>query len=281
MGLTLKPSGWRKFDERDKGVHLNLIGSAKNFLKYQFLLKELVLREIKLKYKRSVLGILWSVLNPLLMMLILNVVFSTLFRFDIPNFLVYYLTGSLLFGFMNEATSGALYSIFGNAGLINKVYIPKYIFPIAKTVSAFVNFCFSLIALAIVAAITRVTPRPALLMAPLLFLMLFIFVLGLSLIFGTYTVFFRDLIHFHGILMIMWMYLTPIFYPEKMLAARVPWLLTINPIYYFVKYFRYIILDGQPASLGLNLSCFSVSVVSLLIGLTVFRLNQHRFALFF
>ena len=260
---------------------LSLLGSARNLFKYRFLLNELVVREIKIKYKKSALGILWSVLNPLFMMLILNVVFSELFRFAIPNFVVYYLTGFVLFNLMQEATSGALFSIFGNSGLINKVYIPKYIFPMAKTESAFVNFLFSLVALTLVAAFTGVHASLPLLIAPILFGLFFVFVLGLSLIFSTYAVFFRDLVHFHGILMIMWMYVTPMFYPEKILSDRVPWLLSINPIYYFIRYFRIIVLDGKFPPLSLNLWCVGISLVSLFIGSLVFKLNQDRFALYF
>jgi ABC-2 type transport system permease protein len=260
---------------------LNLVGSTRNFLRYRFLLSELVVREIKLKYKRSVLGILWSVLNPLLMMIIMSIVFSGLFRLDIPNFLVYYLTGSLLFGFMQEATSGALYSIFGNAGLINKVYIPKYIFPMAKAISALVNFFFSLVALTIVAAFTGVSASLALLAAPLLFILLFTFVLGLSLIFATYAVFFRDLIHFHSIFMLMWMYVTPIFYPEILLNDRVPWLIKANPVYYYIRFFRGIVFDGEFPSGRLTLWCAIIAAGSLLAGLAVFKLNQNRFAQYF
>jgi ABC-2 type transport system permease protein len=208
-------------------------------------------------------------------------VFSQLFRFDIPNFLVYYLTGSLVFSFMQEATGGALYSIFGNAGLINKVYIPKYIFPIAKTASAFVNFLFALIALALVAALTGVRLSFALLMAAPLFIMLFIFVLGLSMIFATYTVFFRDLIHFHGILMLMWMYVTPVFYPESILLNKMPLLVTLNPIYMFIRYFRLIVLHGTLPGWHLGAECLLVSIVSFLVGILVFKKNQDRFVLYF
>ena len=260
---------------------VRLRGSVRNFLKYRFLLNELVVREIKIKYKRSVLGILWSVLNPLFMMLIMNVVFSQLFRLDIPNFLVYYLTGVLLFNLMQEATSGALYSIFGNSGLINKVYIPKYIFPMAKTESALVNFLFSLIALIIVATFTGVHASLALLMALPLFAVFFAFILGLSLVFSTYAVFFRDLVHFHGILMLMWMYVTPMFYPEKLLRDRVPWLLSLNPIYYFIRYFRTIVLEEKIPSFELSLWCIGMSLASLCIGLLVFKRNQDRFVLYF
>ncbi|MDP2816407.1 MAG: ABC transporter permease [Rectinemataceae bacterium] len=260
---------------------MKLIVWFENFLKYRFLLNELVIREIKLKYKRSVLGILWSVLSPLLMMLILDVVFSRLFRFQIPNFLVYYLTGSLIFGFMQEATSGAIFSVFGNAGLINKVYIPKYVFPIAKTVSAFVNFGFSLIALVFVTLITGIMPSFALVTAPILFITLFAFVLGLSLIVGTYAVFFRDLIHFHGIFMLMWMYLTPIFYPENIIPDTIKWIVAGNPIYAYIKFFRTIVIDMRFPSMRQIAICTVWGIVSLALGLYVFKRNQNRFALYF
>jgi ABC-2 type transport system permease protein len=244
-------------------------------------MSELVVREIKIKYKRSVLGIVWSVLNPLLMMMVLSVVFAQLFRFDIPNYLVYYLTGSVVYGFMQEATAGALSSVFGNAGLINKVYIPKYIFPVAKTVSAFVNFFFALIALTFVAIFTGVTVSFSLFMAIPFFVVLFLFVLGLSLIFSTYAVFFRDLIHFHGIFMLMWLYITPVFYPDGILKDKAPWLLQYNPLYYFIKCFRIIVLDGAFPDAALGLTCLWVSLASFFIGLLVFKRNQDKFALYF
>jgi ABC-2 type transport system permease protein len=256
-------------------------GWIRNFLKYRFLVGELVVREIKIKYKRSVLGILWSLLNPLMMMVILNFVFSSLFRFDIPNFLVYYLTGYLLFMLMQEATGGALFSIIGNAGLISKVYIPKYVFPFAKAVSALVNLGFALIPLVLVAALTGVRASLALLALPLLFLTAFMFVLGLCLVFGALTVFFRDIIHFHGILMLMWMYLTPIFYPEKIIPHNLQWVLDANPMYLYIKSFRLIVLNGIFPSFTSNMSCLGVGITVLIIGLIVFKVNQNRFTLYF
>jgi ABC-2 type transport system permease protein len=118
-------------------------------------------------------------------------------------------------------------------------------------------------------------------MAVPLFVLLYIFVLGLSLIFATYTVFFRDLIHFHGILMLMWMYMTPIFYPEKILLDKAPWLLKLNPLYLYIKYFRLIVLNGTLPSIQYHLVCVGVSVLSLVVGLLVFKKNQDRFALYF
>lgn len=260
---------------------MRIVSSFRNLWKYRFLVSELVRREIKSKYKRSILGILWSVLNPLLMMLILNVIFSDFFKVEIPNYLVYYLTGSLLFNFLTEASSGALFSIFTNSGLINKVYIPKYIFPVAKTISAFTNFLFALIALCIVAIFSGISGSISIFATPLLFLMLFMFVLGISLIFATFTVFFRDLIHFHGIFMMMWMWVTPIFYPVKILEEKSVLFLKLNPMYYYISYFRKVILDHQIPDLNHHLCCFFIGLFSLCIGLLAFKKNQDKFALYF
>jgi ABC-2 type transport system permease protein len=260
---------------------MNIKGSIAVFRKYLFLLGQLVSREIKLRYQRSVLGIAWSVLNPLLMMLILNVVFSNLFRMDIPNYLVFYLTGSLIFSFLSEATGGSLTSIIGNAGLIKKVYIPKYIFPMAKVTSAFVNFGFSLIALALVCAFTGVVPSPVLLLALPFFLVLYVFVLGLSLIFAAYTVFFRDLVHIHAILMMIWMYITPIIYPEKILPEQYAWILKVNPLYPYIRVFRDMVLYGNMPSAGLFAACALLAALSLAAGLVIFKRNQDKFMLYF
>ena len=125
------------------------------FLKYKYLLHNLISRDLKVKYRRSTLGLLWSVLNPLLMAIVISIVFQNFFKFAVPNFAVYYLTGSLIFNFMNEATSSAMVSIVGNAPLIKKVYIPKYIFPLEKVMFAFVNMLFSMIALVIMMGVTK------------------------------------------------------------------------------------------------------------------------------
>lgn len=250
-----------------------------NFIRYKYLLKQLVIRDIKVKYKRSVLGILWSILNPLLMMTVINIVFSNLFRVQIENFIVYYLTGNVFFAFMSEATGTALTAVFGNAALIMKVYIPKYIFPLAKALSAFVNLLFSLVAVAIMVIATGVKVTPALLFMPLILFYLLIFTIGFSLIFATYAVFFRDLLHLHGVMMAIWMYLTPIMYPPEILPESYRWILNFNPIYYFIRYFRQLVLDGKIPSLELNLICIMISFVSLAIGLLVFYRNQNKFIL--
>lgn len=131
-----------------------LHNSWHNFSKYRPLIRELVTRDLKVKYRRSVLGYMWSILNPLLMMLLQTLVFSYMFRFDIPNFPLYLICGNTLFNFFNESTNMGMGSVLGNASLIKKVYVPKFIFPISRVVSSFVNLLFSLAAILLVMLIT-------------------------------------------------------------------------------------------------------------------------------
>lgn len=247
---------------------------------HHYLLQQLVLRDLRVKYKRSLLGILWSVLNPLLSMLVLSLVFSEIFRVQIKNFVVYFLAGSILFSFMSEATMAALHSIFQNGALLMKIRIPKYIFPLSKTISAFINLLFALIALAIMIPITGVPISFTMLLTPLLLLYVFLFVCGLSLIWGTYTVFFRDLVHFHTIFTMLWMYMTPLFYPPEIIPLHYRWILDINPLYYYVEYFRQIVLYQQWPSLSLNLICLGIGLFSLWLGSVVFRRNDNQLILY-
>ena len=138
-----------------KSTQGQLHNSWHNFSKYRPLIRELVTRDLKVKYRRSVLGYVWSILNPLLMMLLQTLVFSYMFRFDIPNFPLYLICGNTLFNFFNESTNMGMGSVLGNASLIKKVYVPKFIFPISRVVSSFVNLLFSLAAILLVMLITR------------------------------------------------------------------------------------------------------------------------------
>lgn len=256
-----------------------LRGYFEKFFKYRYLLQELVVKDVKVKYRRSVLGLLWSVLNPLLMMLVITAVFSTIFKFQIENFPAYYLTGSLIFNFVSEATTGAISSIVGGAGLIKKVYIPKYIFPLEKVLFAFVNALFSLIAVAIVFLILQVKPTWTMILFPIPLFYALVFSAGLGLILATLNVFFRDVGHLYSVWITAWMYLTPIVYPMDILPEFMKSLLLFNPLYHFVEYFRDVMLYGVLPSMQTNLICIGFSVVFFIIGLIVFKKNQDKFIL--
>ena len=250
------------------------------FRHYQSLLYELVARDIKVRYKRSFLGLLWTIINPILYMMVLTLVFSRLFRSDIENYSVYLLTGNILFTFFNEASTNALHSVVDNGNLIKKVYIPKYLFPFSKAMSSVVNVLFSMIALLLVMAVTKVPLKPTLLLTPLVLLYIVMFALGIGLILSTVMVFFRDIAQLYSIITLLWMYLTPIFYPTALLEDAAPWALVVNPLYRYINYFRSLVLEGVIPGLQENLICFMVSAVTLVVGLFVFYRQQDKFILY-
>lgn len=251
------------------------------FFHYKELLVQLVTRDIKLKYRRSILGYLWSVLNPLLIMLVLTAVFSQLFNMRAPNYPVYFLTGQVMFNFMSEATTLASNSIILNAALIKKTYVPKYIFSVAKVSSSLVNLLFSLVALWIVMAVTGVKITLWFLLFPVVILELYVFSLGLGLFLAQATVFFRDVQYLYSVIVTAWMYLTPIIYTVDKLPK---WLLNIiqywNPMYYYVVQFRNTMLDGKASEPYLVLGGIGFALVFLVLGLWAFKRNQHKFILY-
>jgi len=250
------------------------------FKKYKYLLTNLIERDLKVKYRRSVLGLMWSVLNPLLMMLVITAVFMNIFKFDIKNFPVYYLTGALIFNFVSEATSTSMNSVIGAAPLIKKVYIPKYIFPLEKCLFAFVNMLFSLIAVAIVFLILRTQIHWTILLFPIPMIYTFVFSLGLSLILSSINVFFRDVGHLYAVWVTAWMYFTPIIYPASILPATMQTVLKLNPLYYYVEYFRDVMIYGNVPNLTDNLICIGFSVITLILGLVIFKKKQDKFILY-
>lgn len=252
--------------------------------RYKYLLYDLVTKDIKTKYRRSLLGILWSILNPLLMMAVLTAVFSNIIRVEVEGgFALFYLTGYIMFNFISEATGFSLHTIINAAPLIRKVYIPKYIFPLEKCIFSFVNMLFSLIAFVIVFVafcITgSVTPHLSMLMFPIPMIYIFVFCLGISLALSAAVVFFRDIGHIWGILLTLWMYASPIIYPVSILPGWVASIVKINPLTHYISYFRDVMLYGKIPSLEENLICLVYSVASVMLGAVIFRKKQDKFLL--
>lgn len=245
-----------------------------------FVLTSLVAKDFKLKYRRSALGVLWSVLNPLLMMIVLTAVFSTVFRFQIENFALYLILGQTLFGLMSDATSGAMTSIIDSSSLIKKIRINKMIFPLEKVVFALVNFAISLIAVVAVMVFFQVAPTWNLLLLPLLLLYVFLFSLGLGLLVSALSVFFRDVTHLWSVILTAWTYATPLFYPIEILPEFLAPLMQYNPMYHYVTYFREIVLWGMTPSLAENLICFGCALAAFAIGYVVFRKKEKKFILY-
>ena len=255
-------------------------GEFSQLYKYIPLLQELVIRDLKIKYRRSFLGYLWSLMNPLLMMWILTIVFSYVFRFDIPNYPLYLIIGQVVFNFVSESTTNSMYSIVGNAALLKKVYVPKAVFPLARVASSFVTMLFSMVAIFIVMVATHVPLTLTLLLLPVPLVFLFIFSLGVSLIVSAVAVYLRDMFHLYGVFTTAWSFLTPIFYPVSIVPKDFSWMLFFNPLYYIVTYFREICIYDVIPSLQDTVFCFGISLLTLLIGCMVFKLLQNRFLLY-
>lgn len=250
------------------------------FNKYKSLLKNLIQRDLKVKYRRSALGIMWSVLNPLLMMLVISAVFANVFKFNIKDFPIYYITGAWIFNFVSEATTTSLTSVLGAAPLIKKVYIPKYIFPLEKCLFSFVNMAFSLIAVAIVYLIFRVQLHWTIILFPVVMVYALIFSIGLSLILSTVNIFFRDVGHLYSVWITAWMYFTPIIYPITALPEKMVTFIKLNPLYYYVEYARDILIYGTVPSLQQNIICIGFSIIALAIGVFAFKKKQDKFILY-
>lgn len=245
-----------------------------------FILTSLISKDFKLKYRRSVLGVFWSVLNPLLMMCVLSAVFSFMFRFDIENFPLYLILGSTLFTLMADSTTTAMNSIIEASSLIKKIRIEKILFPCEKVLFQLVNYCLSLIAVAAVMLYFQVVPTINILFLPLLLLYVLIFSTGIGLLLSALVVFFRDIGHLWSVVITAWTYATPLFYPISILPDWMQTIMNFNPMYHYVTYLREIALWGQTPGIQENLICFGMGVVVFLLGVVVFKRLEKKFILY-
>lgn len=259
--------------------NIHLSASLQRLNKYKPLIHELVTRDLKIKYRRSFLGYVWSLLNPLLMMAVMSLVFSYMFRFDIPNYPLYLICGQTLWGFFNESTTAAMHSVLGNGALIRKVYIPKYIFPISRVLSSFVTMSFSLAAILIVMVVTRVPFTWKLLLLPIPLAFLLLFCMGMGMALSAFAVYFRDVLHLYNVVMMAWMYLTPVFYPVSALPEKVAFLLQFNPMYHYVTFFREVVLYGTIPAASVWLGTIGFALLFFSVGLLIFRKLQRDFIL--
>ena len=246
----------------------------------QFVLTTLVGKDFKRKYRRSILGVAWSVLNPLLMMVVLTAVFSYMFRFSIDHYPLYLILGQTMFAMMQNGTTEGMQSIITAAPMIKKIKIEKMIFPLEKVLFELVNFAISLVAVIAVALVLRVWPDINWLFLPLLLVYVTVFSMGLAMLLSALAVFFRDIIHLWGVVCLAWMYATPIFYPVDMLPA---WMLAVekfNPMYQYITYFRNIFMWHTTPSLKINLICLGMALLSFGIGFLAFRKSERRFILY-
>jgi ABC-2 type transport system permease protein len=247
-------------------------------LDYKELLKNLVVRDLKVRYKRSVLGFFWTMLNPLLMMTIFTVVFSTFFRFRMANFVIYFLSAYLLWNFFAQSTVASMTSILKRASLIKKIYIPKAAFVLTTTISGLVNLAFAMVPLLLIMIVTGQRIGLSLLFLPVPVAITALFTVGLSLLLSAVAVFFHDVIEMYNVVLRALMYLTPIFYPLEIIPSPYRVLIQLNPMYHLIESFRVPIYRGiLPSVEHLTYGGLS-AVVAIIIGWWFFSRSAERLA---
>jgi len=245
---------------------------------YRDLLKLLIVNSIKTRYRRSALGVLWTLLNPLLNTLVLTIVFSQLFRFDIENFPVYLLVGLLVWNFFAQTTTQAMNTLIWGSNILKRIYVPRTVFAVSVAGNGIINFLLAMISLAIIMLATGQPFTLALLMLPVSILILTMFTLGFALFMSTLAVFFVDIVDMFGILLSVFFYLTPIFYPISVVPTEILKVVEYNPITILLSLFRSSIYQGQFPSTSLLIISLGFSTLTLIIGWLVFTRKVDELA---
>lgn len=245
--------------------------------KYQFLFEELVKRDFKKKYKRTVLGMGWSMLSPLLMLLVMKVVFENFFGQGLAHYTTYLFCGLLTFNWFSESTSGGMVSLFGNAGIFTKVRVPKYLFLFSVNIQVLINFALTLLVFFVFCAIDRVdfTWKFAFLAYPIATLLLFN--VGVGMVLSALYVFFRDIDYLWRVLLQLLMYASAIFYSIDRFPLRMQFVFEMNPIYRHIAYIREIVLQGTIPSMETHLTLLGYAVVAFLAGSYMYKHYNTRF----
>lgn len=250
------------------------------FYNYRALLWEFVKKDIKLKYRNSVLGIIWSMLNPLLIMGVLTFIFSNIFKNSIPNFPVYCLSGRLIYDFFAQATNQSMSSITGKSSLIKKIYVPKYLYPLSKVISSFIISLISFIPLIFIMVVMKVEPTMMTLLIYYPLICLFFVALGTGLILSTINVFFRDMQHLYSVVLLIIMYMSAIFYSADIISPKYQFILKLNPIFPIISVFRDCLINGDVTGVGNWILCAVYPIIAMIVGLVVFYKNQDKFILY-
>lgn len=247
---------------------------------YLFVIQELTGREIKRKYARSYLGILWSVLNPLLTMLVMTMIFSYMFRRNIVNYPIYYLTGTTFWTLFSSATEQSMSALVDNRMLLMKVKLPKQTFVLSRIYTSLVNFLYTCIAFALILAIHaiqgKITLTWNLLLFPVDALFLLLFAMGIGYILAIVYVFFADIKYLYSVLLTLWMYLSAIFYPVDGLPEFLKYTIGYNPVYVAIVFARRIVMEGVIPEWTLWVKLIVYGIGSFLIGYIVFAKNENK-----
>lgn len=245
--------------------------------KNRFLFSELVKRDFKQKYKRTVLGMGWSVLSPLLNLLVMSLVFTQFFGRNTPHYTIYLFCGNLVFSYYRESTNGGMNALMANAHIFTKVNVPKYLFLLSKNVSSLINFGLTLCVFSLFVVLDRVPIGVHFLALLYPIGCLILFNVGIGLVLSALFVFFRDITYLYDVFTTLLMYMSAIFYQVDAFSATVQRLFLCNPVYCYIKYFRIVVLEGNIPSLPFHLLCAFYAAAAAAVGGFIYKKYNHSF----
>ncbi len=250
---------------------------TETFKKNRFVFSELVKRDFKKKYKNTYLGMVWSVLSPLISLLIMSLVFTQFFGKDQPHFVIYIFCGNIVFSYFTDSTNGGMGSLLGNAGIFTKVNVPKYLFLFSRNVSSLINFGLTFVIFIVFCIVDGITFTWAFLLLAFPILCMIIFNIGMGLILSALYVFFRDMQYLWSVFTQLLMYLSAIFYTVDILPELMKNLLLLNPIYVYIKYFRIIVINNEIPSIQFHLLALGYALLVFGIGALIYKKCNHKF----
>jgi len=245
--------------------------------KNQFLFEELVKRDFKKKYKRTVLGMAWSILSPLLTLLVMKLVFTQFFGRTMAHYTTYLFCGNLIFSYFNEATTQGMSSLMGNAGIFSKVNVPKYLFLFSKNVQTLINFGLTLIVFFVFCILDNITFTWKIILLVYPIILLVLFNIGVGLVLSALFVFFRDIQYLWSVFTQLLMYMSAIFYTIDGYSQTVQNIFLLNPVYLFIRYFRKIVIETTIPTPAFHLLMLTDVFIVLCLGCWMYKKYNHRF----
>ncbi|MCM1175020.1 MAG: ABC transporter permease [Blautia sp.] len=251
-------------------------GHNSDTLQYIFVIRELTAREIKRKYARSSLGIIWSVLNPLLTMVVMSLIFSTMFRRSIENFPIYYLTGQIFWTLFSGATNSAMTALVDNRSLLLQAKLPRQTFVLSRVYTTLVNFGYTCVAYMLMLVVFRVKPALSMLLFPLAAAFMLAISIGVSYLLAVVYVFFADVKYLYSVFLTLWMYMSALFYPITSLPEAMQNFIGCNPVYVVIAFARECVMYGKVPGIMMWVKLVCWSLGSIWVGLSVFKHMENR-----
>ena len=253
------------------------IEELRELFRYRNLVGQMVRRDIVTRYKRSVLGVAWTMLNPLGTTLVLTIVFSQVFSVE-ESYAAYVLSGLMPWTFFAQTTNASMVTLVWGGGLLKRIYLPRTIFAISGIGTGLVNLVLSLVPLVLVLLFTGVPLTAAAFYLPIPILFITMFSLGIGLLISTVAIYFADVAEMYQVILTAWMYLSPVIYTTEMLPPQYAWFVKLNPMYYLIQFFRAPIYEGRIPNMEEFLVTGAISLVTLVLGWFFFSIKADEFA---